>query len=304
MTREELDAFLTRVGASSLNEYLGVSPGENPVVALDEKMRWAAWHFSDRDQGPEAEFVMTYASQIRSILDEGESTWRNRTAHGNVKMREAIQNRRNRERQERDSWSALPAFLTPPVAPPRDVRKAEESRDEGASTPPEPEKALSEEERVNLLRAKLEAIPFPGEDSTDPIGFHAFTLPEGARAESAYTPPGRVRRGVGPEVFEVPPDPGVATGAHAFVDWERLGQSSDVLPTDPGIAEPGPFLPDEHSDEITRWLPTAFIVTIGTALLILAVAALGIAMFELGRRHGATELRRDVPTSTVIPAEH
>ncbi|MBW2254799.1 MAG: hypothetical protein JRI25_09410, partial [Deltaproteobacteria bacterium] len=53
-----------------------------------------------------------------------------------------------------------------------------------------------------------------------------------------------------------------------------------------------------------RWLPTAFIVTIGTALLILAVAALGIAMFELGRRHGATELQRDVPTSTVIPAEH
>jgi hypothetical protein len=322
MTREELDVFLSRVGASSLHQYLGVSPEQNPVSALEEKLRWAAWNFSDPKNGPEAEFVMTYASQIRSILDEGESTWRTRTERGDLKMREALQNRRNQEHVARDSWSALPAFLTPPVAPPR-----EEANDK-ADTPPPPKETLSDEERINLLRAKLEALPIPPEDQTDPLVFEAHTLPEGARAETTYTPPGRVRRGVGPEVYDVPPDPGVATGAHSFVNWEHLEQSSDALPTDPGDPEPepGPFDHDEHSDEITipfvdvtddedittatvpsgfrsRW-PTAFALAMGAAVLLMAVAALAITMFELGRRHGAAEVQREVPTSTILPAEH
>jgi len=332
MTREELDAFLTRVGASSLNEYLGVANGENPAAALEERMRWAAWHFSDPQHGTEAEFVMTYASQIRSILDEGEPAWRARTEQGNVKMGEALQNRRNQERLEREPWSALPAFLTPPVAPPRDIAKTvlspEESGGEGQPDRLPPRERLSDEERIKRLRAKLEAMPLPAEDATDPIGFQAATLPEGARLERAYTPPGRVRRGVGPGVFEVPPDPGVATGAHAFVDWERLGQSSDVLPTDPGVGEPDPdsFDPDEHSDEITipfvdvtedednttptvpagppsRWIPTAFVIVMAVAFMVLLICAVALTMFELGRRHGAAEVRREVPTSVVLPED-
>lgn len=109
MTRDELHAFLERIEVPSVLAYLGCTDRDEALEALEERMRWAAWHFRDDARGWEAAFLLNHGHALRELLDEGEDAWWDRTAHTSRPRRP--------ERGKARDWQTMKAFMTPGVAP-------------------------------------------------------------------------------------------------------------------------------------------------------------------------------------------
>ncbi len=75
----ELTSFLKDVGARSFARYLKTH-GATGEDGLDKSLRWAAWNFRSGDRATEATFLMTHQTELRRLLDEGESQWKKRKA--------------------------------------------------------------------------------------------------------------------------------------------------------------------------------------------------------------------------------
>ncbi len=73
----ELRSFLKDVGARTFVRYLKThgAAGED---GLDKSLRWAAWNFRSGARASEATFLMTHQTELRRLLDEGESQWKKR----------------------------------------------------------------------------------------------------------------------------------------------------------------------------------------------------------------------------------
>ncbi len=296
MTPAELQAFLDRTEAPTVSIYLEADGRDQALEALEERLKWAAWHFRDEQRGWEAAFLLDHGQALRELLDEGEENWWTRA--------EVTARPHRPARGGPKDWQAHKAFLTPGVAPARE-RHRPAGQPVLAPAPDAPRRASPEPAPSEVLLPEAEDTPAPRgragaaegvgpqppsarstDDHTDPIGFVATPLPVAAR--DAVEQRQRRERG-GPAEAPL-----------------RFGQSQvrDDDVTDPSGPRPVPRgdpnrRPAPAPPSGPSW-PVGFAAALLGAIA-LAISAMGlfVALYRVGTRPVVVE----VPVGTVEAAK-